>query len=293
MNVKNFGIPGANTARILREELPQALAFRPTLTILLCGTNDTCNSHALIPAEESGRNIRTILEELRKAGSDFLLMTPPPFCSDLLLERHSIEAYGTSGPEQRMEAFRRMLKELAGEQGIPLLDLVPPFLERDLHAEDSYLTNPRNSPWRDGLHPNRNGYRRIAELLAGTHDFTTFASAKDVSLSRFRDIYVSRWDTIRDAYGYEVLRYRVAGNAFLYHQVRSMAGTMLEAEAKGEAPDAFRARLEARDRSMALKTAPSDGLYLADVSYDSGKYGWFEEEYAGKSRTQLPDAAGR
>ena len=65
MNVKNFGIPGANTARILREELPQALAFRPTLTILLCGTNDTCNSHALIPAEESGRNIRTILEELR------------------------------------------------------------------------------------------------------------------------------------------------------------------------------------------------------------------------------------
>ena len=135
-----------------------------------------------------------------------------------------------------------------------------------------------------------NGY---AELLAGTHDFTTFASAKDVSLSRFRDIYVSRWDTIRDAYGYEVLRYRIAGNAFLYHQVRSMAGTMLEAEAKGEAPDAFRARLEARDRSMALKTAPSDGLYLADVSYDSGKYGWFEEEYAGKSRTQLPDAAGR
>ena len=135
-----------------------------------------------------------------------------------------------------------------------------------------------------------NGY---AELLAGTHDFTTFASAKDVSLSRFRDIYVSRWDTIRDAYGYEVLRYRVAGNAFLYHQVRSMAGTMLEAEAKGEAPDAFRARLEARDRSMALKTAPSDGLYLADVSYDSGKYSWFEEEYAGKSRTQLPDAAGR
>ena len=72
-----------------------------------------------------------------------------------------------------------------------------------------------------------------------------------------------------------------------------MAGTMLEAEAKGEAPDAFRARLEARDRSMALKTAPSDGLYLADVSYDSGKYSWFEEEYAGKSRTQLPDAAGR
>ena len=118
-----------------------------------------------------------------------------------------------------------------------------------------------------------------AAMLQGTHDFTTFASAKDPSESKMRDIYVSEWDMMKDIYGGEVLRYRTAGNAFLYHQVRSMVGTMMNAALSGESVESFRNRLESKDRSMALKTAPSDGLYLADVSYDSEKYQWFEEQY--------------
>ncbi len=118
-----------------------------------------------------------------------------------------------------------------------------------------------------------------ASVLVGTHDFTTFASARDQSLSRVRDIYISEWDVIADAYGMPVLRYRTAGNAFLYHQVRSMVGTMIEAAAAGEDEGSFRSRLEARDREKALRTAPSDGLYLASVSYDAAEYQWFEDRY--------------
>ena len=118
-----------------------------------------------------------------------------------------------------------------------------------------------------------------AETLQGTHDFTTFASARDQSESKIRDIYVSEWDVIPDSFGSPVLRCRTAGNAFLYHQVRSMAGTMMEAALAGESAEAFRARLSRKDRSLALRTAPPDGLYLADVSYDPEKYQWFEEEY--------------
>ena len=118
-----------------------------------------------------------------------------------------------------------------------------------------------------------------ASLLVGTHDFTTFASARDVSLSRVRDIYRSEWDMITDTYGEQVLRYRTAGNAFLYHQVRSMVGTMVDAAAAGESVEAFRERLEARDRNRALRTAAPDGLYLAYVSYDADEYQWFEDMY--------------
>ena len=119
----------------------------------------------------------------------------------------------------------------------------------------------------------------LAKVLEGTHDFTTFSSARDKSLSKTRDIYISSWDEISDAYGCRILRYRVAGNAFLYHQVRSMVGTMLSFLSKGMKEDEFQAILDSRDRSKVHKTAPSDGLYLADVSYDREKYEWIERKH--------------
>lgn len=124
-----------------------------------------------------------------------------------------------------------------------------------------------------------NGY---AECIFGTHDFTTFASARDMCASKCRDVYISKWDIVHDIYGGKTLRYRVCGNAFLYHQVRSMVGTMMEAGILGLSVDEFRAILESRDRSKALRTAPSDGLYLARISYDENEYAWFEEEYGGR-----------
>ena len=123
-----------------------------------------------------------------------------------------------------------------------------------------------------------------AEVLSGTHDFTTFCSARDMSESRKRDIYESEWSLVEDKFGFPAYRYRVAGNAFLYRQVRSMVGTMLEAALGGEDPAVFKARLESRDRSMALKTAPSDGLYLARISYDENEYLWFEEGSDGRQQ---------
>ncbi len=119
----------------------------------------------------------------------------------------------------------------------------------------------------------------LASVLKGTHDFTTFSSSRDKSLSRMRDVYLSEWDEIRDSYGCPILRYRVAANAFLYHQVRSMVGTMLSFLQKGMTKDELRSILKKRDRSLVHKTAASDGLYLADVSYDRKKYEWFEREH--------------
>lgn len=116
-----------------------------------------------------------------------------------------------------------------------------------------------------------------AAHIFGTHDFTTFCCARDKSLSRFRDIYLSVWDSIEDAYGNTLFRYRVAGNAFLYHQVRSMVGTMLEFSMKLVPAETFGEVLSSKDRHLAGKTAPPDGLYLADVSYDRMKYDWFEK----------------
>ena len=120
-----------------------------------------------------------------------------------------------------------------------------------------------------------------AALLVGTHDFTAFASAKDICPSKFRDIYESSFSFVQSMYGDDVLCYRVCGNAFLYHMVRSLVGTMLEMASNGCTADEFKGVLDSCDRSRAGKTAPSHGLYLWRVSYDPDEYQWFEERFSG------------
>ncbi|MBR1918495.1 MAG: tRNA pseudouridine(38-40) synthase TruA [Spirochaetales bacterium] len=117
-----------------------------------------------------------------------------------------------------------------------------------------------------------------ASFIKGTHDFTAFCSARDDCPSKFRDIYESFWSEERDIYGRRVYVYTVCGNAFLYHQVRSMVGTMLSLGQNGSPAEAFRDILESRQRSKALQTAVSDGLYLSRISYDEEEYRWFEED---------------
>lgn len=117
-----------------------------------------------------------------------------------------------------------------------------------------------------------------AKCILGTHDFTTFASARDSSESKARDIYESEWNEAVDKYQKRYYCYRIVGNAFLYHQIRSLVGTMLLAALNDEPVASFDDRLKAKDRNMALYTAPSDGLYLSRISYDEDEYLWFEEQ---------------
>ena len=118
-----------------------------------------------------------------------------------------------------------------------------------------------------------------AVQLVGTHDFTTFASAKDICPSKYRDIYESVFTMEKSMYGDDVLCYKVCGNAFLYHMVRSLVGTMLEMAGNGCSAAEFKDVLDSCDRRRAGKTAPSDGLYLWRVSYDPDEYQWFEDRY--------------
>lgn len=118
-----------------------------------------------------------------------------------------------------------------------------------------------------------------AKTIIGTYDFTTFACSKDICPSKVRDVYESEFSFTQSMYGEKLLCYRVCGNAFLYHMVRSLVGTMIEMGNNGATVDDFKKVLEARDRKCVGKTAPSDGLYLWRVSYDPDEYKWFEEKY--------------
>lgn len=142
---------------------------------------------------------------------------------------------------------------------------------RDCFA-DGLITTYRRFPDLDLL----NSY---ASALVGTHDFTTFTSARDICPSKVRDIYEAGFSFTESTYGEKLLCFRIVGNAFLYHMVRSLVGTMMEFALKGRTFADFEKALDSCDRQRAGKTALSDGLYLWRVSYDPEEYRWFEEKY--------------
>ncbi|MFK2826874.1 tRNA pseudouridine(38-40) synthase TruA [Bacillus sp. B190/17] len=104
--------------------------------------------------------------------------------------------------------------------------------------------------------------QEAANLLIGTSDFTSFCSAKTEVQDKVRTI--TKLEVVRSG---NTIELRVAGNGFLYNMVRIIAGTLIEIGRGRIAPDAVRAILEGRDRSLAGKTAPAEGLYLWEVFY--------------------------
>ncbi|HLF95069.1 MAG TPA: tRNA pseudouridine(38-40) synthase TruA [Planctomycetota bacterium] len=102
-----------------------------------------------------------------------------------------------------------------------------------------------------------------AASLVGTHDFRSFGSEMS-----------KKGNTVRTVFSVDVtprgpiVEILVHGDGFLYNQVRSMVGTLLQV-GLGSRPAAWvKEVLEARDRSKAGANVPAKGLTLVEVKYD-------------------------
>lgn len=104
--------------------------------------------------------------------------------------------------------------------------------------------------------------RETVSYLIGTHDFTSFCSAKSEVVDRVRTI--SAIELIEEE---ELLVFRFSGNGFLYNMVRILTGTLLEVGRGLRRPEDIPQILKQKDRQLAGKTAPAHGLYLWEVFY--------------------------
>jgi len=104
--------------------------------------------------------------------------------------------------------------------------------------------------------------REAATLLVGTHDFSSYRAMQCQAKSPIRELRAL--EITRDG---DRVVIRASANAFLHHMVRNLVGVLATIGA-GERPPAWAQEvLEARDRTVAGITAPSDGLYLTAVEY--------------------------
>ncbi|MDP4161673.1 MAG: tRNA pseudouridine(38-40) synthase TruA [Bacillota bacterium] len=120
----------------------------------------------------------------------------------------------------------------------------------------------RNYAYQYPFSVNVNAMEQASVFLKGTHDFTSFCSAKTEVVDKIRTI-----EEIDFSFEGNLLILKFVGNGFLYNMVRILTGTLLEVGTGARTPEEMAFILEKKDRRYAGKTAPAHGLYLWKVMY--------------------------
>lgn len=104
-----------------------------------------------------------------------------------------------------------------------------------------------------------------AQSLVGEHDFSSFRASgcqARTPVRRIHSVSVQR-------HGNELV-IDIEANAFVYHMVRNIAGTLIMI-GRGDRPTGWLTEvLQAADRRLAGPTAPSQGLYFVEPVYPPG-----------------------
>jgi tRNA pseudouridine38-40 synthase len=109
---------------------------------------------------------------------------------------------------------------------------------------------------------NLGAMKQACNYLLGTHDFSSFCSARTEVEDKVRTI-----KTIEILQDEEKVSFHFIGNGFLYNMVRILVGTLIEVGSGKRKSEEIMEILEKRDRRYAGKTAPGQGLYLWQVFY--------------------------
>ncbi|WP_058485934.1 tRNA pseudouridine(38-40) synthase TruA [Defluviitalea phaphyphila] len=101
-----------------------------------------------------------------------------------------------------------------------------------------------------------------AKYFIGTHDFISFCSTGSSVKTTIRTIYDAKV-LKKDSF----IIFEVKGNGFLYNMVRIMAGTLIEIGMGKKEPSDIEKIILSKDRNLAGKTAPPQGLTLVEILY--------------------------
>jgi tRNA pseudouridine38-40 synthase len=104
--------------------------------------------------------------------------------------------------------------------------------------------------------------QQAADLLIGTHDFSTFRAKDCQSKSPVKTL--EKLDVTQTG---DSIFIDTTARSYLYHQVRNMVGTLMMVGTGQWSQDDFRAAFAAKDRAKGGPTAPPQGLFFWQVKY--------------------------
>lgn len=105
------------------------------------------------------------------------------------------------------------------------------------------------------------------KYLIGEHDFRSFVTENKEKENCVRTITSATIEKISP----EKIKITFTGNGFLRYQIRNMVGILIKIGEEKESPEFVENFLNKKDRSIGGKTAPPEGLYLANIKYKKKK----------------------
>ncbi|MBI4976964.1 MAG: hypothetical protein HZC28_05745 [Spirochaetes bacterium] len=165
VKVINKGIGGNNTTQGLARFDKDVVGIHPSVVVLYFGMNDAVNSMNSVPVEKYRENLSAMIARARAAGITPVLMTITPVIESYVLARHKKEYFENDPPNAKVKRYNDVIKSIAAEQLLKLVDLNAIFVSRGEPSEgaSSLLKNKANLKAPDGVHYTPEGYRAVAE----------------------------------------------------------------------------------------------------------------------------------
>lgn len=180
------------------------------------------------------------------------------------------------------------VKELSGAQWKRALNSLLPkdiriqsvyAVSDDFHARfnavskryDYYVTSEVDNPFlerymaKDSAQLDEAYMQECADVLLGTHDFTSFCSSK-IDPRKPRVKTITRLQILREGNHLHMI---FEGNGFLRYMVRMIAQTLIEAGKHRLSKEMIETMLESKDKHACRYKAPAQGLYLIKVDYQA------------------------
>lgn len=172
VKVVNSGIGGNTTSNAKARFEKDVLAHKPDVVIIQFGINDSAvdvwkkppATGPRVPLDTYRANLTEMVHTLKKNGARVVLMTSNPISwTDPLKKLYATAPYVLSDPDGMnvlLRDYAETVRKLAQEEGVDLVDIYTAFKNAD--------AAPKRKPgWlcSDGMHPDDDGHRLVANLL--------------------------------------------------------------------------------------------------------------------------------
>lgn len=161
VEVVNAGVDADIAPLALKRLQHDVLDRKPDWVVVMLGTNDAgffrppngVADTPRVPIGEFEKAMREIVQQIRKAGAGVLLCTSLPMSGHYGLR--NLPAYKENGLNYLVKKYAEVTRRLARELGLPLAEVHEAF---EKHGQRDALIP-------DGIHPNAEGQRLIADTI--------------------------------------------------------------------------------------------------------------------------------